>query len=463
MWECSFRSSVWSRWAPGDGRSLHVLAADRALAGLGMGGRRRPAMEPSGSSIGAGGSGAGGSDADDMRRREVASWHNGETLWRHAIACTTENGQAHANLAAILGRRGAFVEAIEQFKVAFPSQSSSADFLNNFSVTLRDAGRFDDAIHFGQLAVRQKPDDPLFHTNLALALMTKGFWLRRLRSIDRRWNCSRRIPYRDSTWHNSTRLGRPAEAAREFGIVLAAAPDFPNVRFYLANALTSSKAFDAAIEQYRAILEEVSGLGRHLAQPGRDLAALREAGRGDRRRADKAVELVPGNGDIHYHLAVVLRKQGKTADAAEQLQQAVALLAYNADYQRGAGGGPDADRPKCPSPCGLSSGREYFRRRRGIATRVGRGAACGGQDRRGDRSLSQAGGGPADRHRGAEFPGGRPVEEGKKGRGDSCLGGPFRIDPRDVRGAAQPGRILLATGHAAEGTAQLQRAVSLAP
>ena len=86
------------------------------------------------------------------------------------------NGLAHANLGAILGRRGAYTEAIGEFRAAVGSEPNQPGLLNNYGVTLRLAGRIDEAVEIGRLAVAEKPDTPLFHDNLAVALTAKGLF-----------------------------------------------------------------------------------------------------------------------------------------------------------------------------------------------------------------------------------------------------------------------------------------------
>ena len=68
-------------------------------------------------------------------------WRNAELLWRHTIACTTENGHAHANLASTLGRGGATAEAIAEFEIAFRIEPDQQGFANNYGAALRQAGR----------------------------------------------------------------------------------------------------------------------------------------------------------------------------------------------------------------------------------------------------------------------------------------------------------------------------------
>ena len=106
--------------------------------------------------------------------RQVSYWRNTETLWQHTIASTVENARAHANLASVLGRRKAYPQAIEQFKIALQADSNQPGWLNNYSITLREAGQLDEAIRVSRLAVEQRPDNSTFHQNLAESLLAGG-------------------------------------------------------------------------------------------------------------------------------------------------------------------------------------------------------------------------------------------------------------------------------------------------
>ncbi len=59
--------------------------------------------------------------------RQAAFWRNSETLWRHALACTTNNALAHRNLGCVLLEQGNRAdEAIEQFERALAVDPDNA-------------------------------------------------------------------------------------------------------------------------------------------------------------------------------------------------------------------------------------------------------------------------------------------------------------------------------------------------
>ncbi len=271
--------------------------------------------------------------------RQAAFWRDGETLWRHAIDCTTDNGRAHANLGSILGRRGDLMEAFKEFEIAFQIDPSQAGFLNNYSITLREAGRLDAAIHYGQLAVQQEPQEPIFHENLAITFMKAGL----LDQAILEYRKLLELRPEDSTSRFTlaqiyTRVGRLQEAAQEYRGVLAR-EDAPKVHFYLANALAGSNAFEAAVEEYRKALEKMADSGEIWHNLGVTLGRWEKPGEAIE-PLQKAVKLLPGNGEYRHDLALALLGQGKTAEAVEQLRQAVALVPSEAVYQRDLGSAP---------------------------------------------------------------------------------------------------------------------------
>ncbi len=239
--------------------------------------------------------------------RQVSFWHDDETLWRHAVASTSENGLAHANLASNLRRRGALPEAIEQFQIAFEIEPRlPAGSLNNYGLALRQTGRLDEAIEFGRRAVQAKPEDPSLHENLALAFRTKGLWDQAIAE----YQAELELQPEDSKSRFNlaqifARLGRQEDAVREYRAILAGSEHLPNIHFHLANALAAGQALEAAIEEYRKALGELPADADIWHNLG---ATLQRCGRlGEAAGAlQKAVELQPGNQEFRNHLAVVL-------------------------------------------------------------------------------------------------------------------------------------------------------------
>ena len=137
--------------------------------------------------------------------KQTSYWKNGETLWTHTLACTTDNGVASSNLGADLLRKGRVDEAIffpkgpanRTQQRGFPLQlrhRSSAKGKNGRGDVpfptgagnqpgkrvsppqprqrLRRKGRMDEAISQYQKALQIEPADVEAQNNLAWLLAT---------------------------------------------------------------------------------------------------------------------------------------------------------------------------------------------------------------------------------------------------------------------------------------------------
>jgi Flp pilus assembly protein TadD len=141
-------------------------------------------------------------------RAQVWHWQDGETLWRHTVQVDPNNARAHANLGAVLARRGRAMEAVRSYEAAIRLDPNVPHPRSNLGMLLedlgdpagavphyRDAVRLDPAFvaprarlavllaeqgntvealqHFRE-AIRLTPDDPLLHGNLGVTLGRSG-------------------------------------------------------------------------------------------------------------------------------------------------------------------------------------------------------------------------------------------------------------------------------------------------
>ena len=117
-------------------------------------------------------------------RSQVPNWRNSESLWKRALAVTSNNHLAHENLGVILQRRGQLDEAISHYWEALRIRSSSgqnryrrglARAHSNLAGALLRKGKIDEAIAHSEMALKFRPEDADAHTNLGNALLQKGF------------------------------------------------------------------------------------------------------------------------------------------------------------------------------------------------------------------------------------------------------------------------------------------------
>jgi tetratricopeptide (TPR) repeat protein len=105
---------------------------------------------------------------------QVGYWRNGETLFRRALAVTSDNKIANNNLGNYLMSSGRLSEAIPYFETAVRIDPEFPTARNNLGIALGRTGRLPDAIAQFQIAVRLSPDAPDPHTNLGTALAQAG-------------------------------------------------------------------------------------------------------------------------------------------------------------------------------------------------------------------------------------------------------------------------------------------------
>jgi tetratricopeptide (TPR) repeat protein len=106
--------------------------------------------------------------------QQTAYWHDSETLWTRALACTKRNDMAHRAMADALFKRGELDDAIAHYKAALEVNPLRAETQNNFGIALAQKGSVDDAIAHYQLALRINPNYAEAHNNLGVALRRKG-------------------------------------------------------------------------------------------------------------------------------------------------------------------------------------------------------------------------------------------------------------------------------------------------
>jgi tetratricopeptide (TPR) repeat protein len=106
--------------------------------------------------------------------KQTTYWKNSETLWSHALDCTTGNYIAHGNLGGILLKQGKVDEAITEFQETVQINPADAEAHYNFANALRKKGRVDDAIIQFQKALQLQPAYASAHNNLGNTFLQTG-------------------------------------------------------------------------------------------------------------------------------------------------------------------------------------------------------------------------------------------------------------------------------------------------
>ena len=106
--------------------------------------------------------------------RQIGYWQDHETLFRHAIAVTVNNGRAHHILSQGLTVNGKLDEALSHARESVRLDPNNPRAHKNLGYILYRLGRLDEAIAAFQHAIALQPDYAEAHGNLAIAYGKKG-------------------------------------------------------------------------------------------------------------------------------------------------------------------------------------------------------------------------------------------------------------------------------------------------
>ncbi len=105
---------------------------------------------------------------------QCSYWKESETLWTHALNCTSGNSFAHYSLGIALLNKGKKEQAVAQFRKALEIKPDFVMARSNLGLALDQKGEVDEAIAQYRQALEIKPDDAVAHNNLGMALAKKG-------------------------------------------------------------------------------------------------------------------------------------------------------------------------------------------------------------------------------------------------------------------------------------------------
>jgi tetratricopeptide (TPR) repeat protein len=224
-------------------------------------------------------------------RAQTAYWRNSESLWTHALDCTSGNYVAHNNLGNILCQKGQMDEAINHFLQALEIKPAFAGAHNNLGNVLVQKGRLEEAIAQYQKALEIKPDYVDADINIGITLLRKG---------------------------------RVDEAITYYQDALQIKPDSANACYNLGNALLQKGDLDEAIARYQTALQ----ISPDNAKAHNNLGnALLQKGRVDEATAhfQKALQINPASAGACYNLGNALLQKGDLDEAIAQYQRALQI------------------------------------------------------------------------------------------------------------------------------------------
>jgi tetratricopeptide (TPR) repeat protein len=213
--------------------------------------------------------------------KQTSYWFDGETLWTHALSCTTQNSVAHSALADVCLERGRPDAAIPHYEQALEIDPVSDLAHSGLGIALEQTGRAGEAVQHLQAALAIKPDDALAEFHLG---------------------------------KNLAGLGRLDEAAVHFEKALQIDPTMAAAHHNLGKILTDRGRFADAIHHFEQALK----LDPHLADAFNNLGiALGRSGRPAEAVAcfERALKIKPDLPGARHNLNVTLAKLGRLPSA----------------------------------------------------------------------------------------------------------------------------------------------------
>ena len=218
---------------------------------------------------------------------QTAHWLNSETLWTHALDCTSQNALAYVNLGNALGKRGQIDAAMACYTDALEVNPQYALAHHNVGFYLMGRNRVDEAIAHYLAAVESDPRFAEAHLNLGNVYAQRGQFDKAVvyfrKAVEIKPEMARAHNDLGAALADS---GRYAEAIAEYQRALEIRPDYADACFNLGNALSHKGQLDGAIALWRKSLEidpncakaHVS-LGHALAKRGKVNEAIAHYGK----------------------------------------------------------------------------------------------------------------------------------------------------------------------------------------
>ncbi len=235
---------------------------------------------------------------------QTTYWQNSETLWRHTLACTSQNYVAHTDLGSALVKEGRISEAMEQYQIALGINPQYLEANNNIGILLARQGQTAEAIGYYQKALEANPDFVEAHVNLGNALSAAG-------QID--------------------------EATEHFEKALQLDPNQAEAHNNWGTMLLARGQAAAAVDHFETAIETQSRVCRGAKQPGQRPGVAEGQTATALTHYQKAIVLKPGYANAHYNLANLYAAQGRFDEAIAQYQTALELMPnfVKAHYQLG--------------------------------------------------------------------------------------------------------------------------------
>jgi Flp pilus assembly protein TadD len=205
-----------------------------------------------------------------MTRGQITIWHDGASLWKHALQVAPDTAIANYNLGKYYETNGAAQNSVELYRRAVVINPTYADAHYNLARLLGQQGQLDDAIAHYREALKFKPDDVETHNNLGYLLAQQGNFTAASASYHKALALD---PDYAKAYFNLGRLfvrtGDLPKAIDNFQHALKLTPDTAEVHAGLGDAFARAGNVDQAIIHLTAALQlkpQLAGVQTLLAQ-----------------------------------------------------------------------------------------------------------------------------------------------------------------------------------------------------
>ncbi len=265
--------------------------------------------------------------------QQTTFWQDNQTLWTHALECTSNNVLAHVNLGNELTNQNQWADALLEYQRAVKIDPRCAEALNNAGRATAALGQRGDAIPWYRQAISADHTCAEAYWNLANLLAARGK-LEDLEEAVERYGAAIRLRPEQADWQARlaevqnelggalSGAGRPANAVRHYWAALQVRPDFFDAHYNLGVTLTRLGQFGEAIGQLREALrlkpddaEAHSSLGLALANTGQFGPAMAECREALRIKPDSAAAL--------GILAAIYAQAGRRSEALATFHKAL--------------------------------------------------------------------------------------------------------------------------------------------
>lgn len=266
---------------------------------------------------------------------QASYWRNGESLWSHAIAVTSENFVAQDGLGQFQLDHGRLDEAIDQFQIALSIDPKYPKARTNMGIALTKKGRVDEAIAHFQTVLEDYPNDAKAHYNMGTALLQKGDSQSAIAAYEKALSVQSLYP----SAHHSLGMalddsGRVDEAIAHYQEAVHEDPHFAEAYYLLGNDLFRRSRIDDAIAAYERALqsrpaypEVENNIGLALLKEGRPGEAITHWENAVANKSD----FVPAMNNLAWVLAAFPEASIRNGDKALRLADRANQLSGSKD------------------------------------------------------------------------------------------------------------------------------------